>query len=329
VIGDRSRPPGLRAALLAASLALYAPALLAQGPGFAIGRFFTDTGRTTYRLGYSARLLGPLAAELYGTMLQGRLGIGNFWGAGVDLSLFRGGKPGWYLVGGVSGGVTSHYSHDLWSSWSAGGGYELLPFGWLSIAGEGRWRVLNPGHHDGAELSLRIGLNLQPGPDSRKAASAPPAPGVVPDRPTTLAMAARAGVPADRAATLASVVETATGAMGTPYQWGGSGADGQGFDCSGLIRYAYGHEGIELPRTSAEQARVGRAVDRSIDALVPGDILTFSSRKGSVTHVGLYVGDGRFIHSANGGVQISVLSADDIYGKWWWKRWVGVRRVIE
>jgi cell wall-associated NlpC family hydrolase len=48
-----------------------------------------------------------------------------------------------------------------------------------------------------------------------------------------------------------------------------------------------------------------------------------------VSHVGLYIGDGRFIHSASRGVQISVLSDDDPYGRWWFKRWVGARRIIE
>jgi cell wall-associated NlpC family hydrolase len=68
-------------------------------------------------------------------------------------------------------------------------------------------------------------------------------------------------------------------------------------------------------------------VDKQLDALLPGDILTFSNNGGRVTHVGLYLGDGRFIHSASDGVQISLLSPDDVYGRWWWRRWVGARRV--
>jgi cell wall-associated NlpC family hydrolase len=115
--------------------------------------------------------------------------------------------------------------------------------------------------------------------------------------------------------------------MGTPYKWGGEG--GNGFDCSGLIQYAYGSQGIVLPRRSTDQAREGVAVDRSLDAVLPGDILTFSnSGNGDVSHVGLYVGNGQFIHSASAGVQISRLSPDDTYGKWWWQRWVGARRIV-
>ncbi len=68
---------------------------------------------------------------------------------------------------------------------------------------------------------------------------------------------------------------------------------------------------------------------KNVASLVPGDLLTFSNRGGPVTHVGLYIGQRRFIHSATRGVQVSVLSGDDPYGRWWYVRWVGVRRIVE
>lgn len=125
-----------------------------------------------------------------------------------------------------------------------------------------------------------------------------------------------------------SIVATATEAMGRPYTYGGTGADGGGFDCSGLIQHAYGEHGIALPRRSTDQAREGRKIDRQLKLLATADILTFSNRGGRVTHVGLYIGGGRFIHSATRGVQVSTLSADDPYGRWWYQRWVGVRRIV-
>jgi cell wall-associated NlpC family hydrolase len=125
-----------------------------------------------------------------------------------------------------------------------------------------------------------------------------------------------------------SIIATATEAMGRPYAFGGTGADGEGFDCSGLIQYAYGKHGITLPRRSTDQAREGRKIDRELKRLAAADILTFSNRGGQVTHVGLYMGAGRFIHSASSGVQVSTLSAEDPYGRWWYKRWVGVRRIV-
>jgi cell wall-associated NlpC family hydrolase len=127
----------------------------------------------------------------------------------------------------------------------------------------------------------------------------------------------------------AEVVRTAREAMGARYQLGGTGRDGGGFDCSGLIQRAYASVGVALPRRSLDQARQGRAVAREPDGLQPGDILTFANRGRKVTHVGMYVGEGRFIHSASGGVRLSALSRDDPDGRWWWRRWVGVRRILE
>ena len=134
------------------------------------------------------------------------------------------------------------------------------------------------------------------------------------------------GVTSDAASVLASVVQTALDVMGMPYRWGEEGADG--FDCSGLIHYAFGQHGITLPRRSADQARAGREVGRDLATLRAGDVLTFATTGQGVSHVGLYLGDGRFIHSASAGVQISLLSADDVSGRWWFQRWVGARRMV-
>jgi cell wall-associated NlpC family hydrolase len=122
-----------------------------------------------------------------------------------------------------------------------------------------------------------------------------------------------------------TAVSTAVAAMGTPYLWGGSNENG--FDCSGLIQYAYLQAGITLPRRSVDQAKAGQLIPREIGQLEPGDILTFSRDPGGpVTHVGLYVGERRFIHSSSTGVRISLLSENDANGRHWLDRWVGVRR---
>jgi cell wall-associated NlpC family hydrolase len=125
----------------------------------------------------------------------------------------------------------------------------------------------------------------------------------------------------------ADVVQTALESLGTPYLWGGS-AD-NGFDCSGLIQYAYGQHGIRLPRRSRDQAGAGAEVPPVIEALRPGDILLFAAQPGAgVTHVGMYVGELKFIHSSSRGVTLSRLSPDDPEGSYWLDRWVGARRVI-
>src|SRR5207237_9068823 len=112
------------------------------------------------------------------------------------------------------------------------------------------------------------------------------------------------------------IVQTALESLGTPYIWGGT-AD-NGFDCSGLVQYAYGQHGIRLPRMSRDQAHAGAEVATVVDALRPGDILLFSARPGSgVTHVGLYVGEGKFIHSSTRGVKLSRLDVRDPEGAYW------------
>jgi cell wall-associated NlpC family hydrolase len=300
----------------------------AQGAGVEVGRYFEGADWTTFRAGLERPLLGPLSVTLYGTHLRAASDSGErLWGVGGDLALFRDAGQGPYVVGGVGGGFATQSAKTLWGSWSAGVGFQVVPFPVLSLAAEARWRELTPGARSGVEVSLRLGAvfgrrNSPPAPDAETAParySGATAPAAVP-----LATAGRFST----AATLAdSVVESAAAEMGTAYRLGG--ATSEGFDCSGLIQYAYAQHGIALPRTSAEQAGVGSAVARRIEALRPGDILTFSNSGGPVTHVGLYVGDGRFVHSATRGVQLSALSPDDPYGKWWWARWVGARRVVD
>ena len=121
----------------------------------------------------------------------------------------------------------------------------------------------------------------------------------------------------------ASVVELALASIGTPYRWGGTGANG--FDCSGLIQFAYGEHGVRLPRVSREQIRMGSSVEPLPSHLRPADILGFSrNHGGDISHVGLYVGRGEFIHSSSTGVRVSKLS-----NPYWQVRLVAVRRVLD
>jgi len=334
--------------MLAGAVLAAAPvALEAQGAGVEVGRYFQGADWTIFRVGIERPLLGPLAIGLYGTHLRAASDTGErLWGAGADLSLFRERRQGPYVVGGLGGGFATQSAHDFWGSWSAGVGYQLVPLSFLALSAEARWRELTPGARDGLEVSLRLGGLFGGGPRRTEPGgpSVPAGPAVGPVRSRvmeesgapaedTVALPAGAPVPlatAGRlsdAATLAdSVVGTAAAVMGTAYRLGGTTTGG--FDCSGLIQYAYGRYGVVLPRTSAEQARIGEQVSRRLTDLRPGDILTFSNSGGRVTHVGLYVGDGHFIHSATAGVQLSLLSPDDPYGKWWWARWLGARRVV-
>ncbi len=321
-----------RVVLFVLLAALAGPRHLAgQGVIVEVGRMFSSPDWTTYRVGFTQPLAGALGYTLYGVH-AGEAGSGGrgLWGPGADLTVFRGGVPGPYLAAGLSGGLATGDGNQFWGSWSAGMGYELRPAGPFSLGAEGRWRELEyASGRGGVEIALRIGVEFGGGRSAPVPTRPAPAPTAGSSAPIPLRTTVeRSGVPAERAGTVTSVLETALEAMGTPYKWGGSGEADGGFDCSGLIQYAYGQHGIALPRRSADQAGQGSRVDKRLDALRPGDILTFSNGGGRVTHVGLYLGDGRFIHSANDGVQVSLLSADDPYGRWWWRRWVGARRVV-
>jgi hypothetical protein len=322
--------------MLAPALALcFWPAakLQAQQAEASIGRFFDSTGWTAYRLGFSRPLGSVFRLQLHGDVLRRVGGVGALGGLGTDLTAFRSGGDGPYLVAGLSGGLGSETSNSLsrlWGSWSAGAGYDLFPVSFMSIGAEGRWRELSLSGRQGMQVALGVAVHVGRG-------STPPERGRPRDQsvgpvplPETVTSSAQgdAGARATPSTLADSIIATATEAMGRPYTFGGTGAGGEGFDCSGLIQYAYGKHGIALPRRSTDQAREGRKVDREVKRLAAADILTFSNRGGQVTHVGLYLGGGRFIHSASRGVQVSTLSAEDPYGRWWYKRWVGVRRIV-
>jgi cell wall-associated NlpC family hydrolase len=299
-----------------------------------IGRFYDSPGWTAYRVGFTRPLGGIFAAQVHGDYLQRISDAGGFAGIGADLTAFRTGREGPYLVAGLSGGLgsdsTSSYS-TAWGSWSAGAGYDLFPASFLSVGAEGRWRELSVGRRSGFELAVGLGLHIGRGsgpPQRRPATAQPPSPSLLADPTPSSSPSSPMASTGEPAGLADSIIATATEAMGRPYEFGGTGAGEDGFDCSGLIQYAYGKHGIQLPRRSVEQAREGRKVERKLNLLAPADILAFSNRGGPVTHVGMYIGDGRFIHSATRGVQVSVLSAEDPYGRWWYKRWVGVRRVV-
>jgi cell wall-associated NlpC family hydrolase len=299
-----------------------------------VGRWYDSAAWTAYRVGFTRPLGGILAAQVHGDYLQRVGGDGGFAGVGTDLTAFRTGGEGPYLVAGVSGGLGSDSSTNfstLWGSWSAGAGYDVFPVSFLSVGVEGRWREMTAAGRSGFELVAGFGIHTgrkSSVPERRPPSVPAGGPVLVPASGGTSDLVA-SGLSPEKPNSLAdSIVATATDAMGRPYEYGGTGEDGEGFDCSGLIQYAYGKHGIELPRRSVDQAREGRKIDRNTRALAPADILTFSNHGGQVTHVGLYIGNGRFIHSATRGVQVSALSPDDPYGRWWYKRWVGVRRVV-
>lgn len=119
-----------------------------------------------------------------------------------------------------------------------------------------------------------------------------------------------------------SIVRTASRLRGVRYRWGGSSRSG--FDCSGFTRYVFRHKaGIELPHSASAQFRMGTRVPRS--QLKPGDLVFFQTYRRGPSHVGIYVGDGKFIHASSAGRRVRVDSLDDSYYR---RRYLGARRIV-
>jgi lipoprotein Spr len=95
-----------------------------------------------------------------------------------------------------------------------------------------------------------------------------------------------------------SVVAIARAQVGRKYRTGGTTPE-RGFDCSGLVKYVLDALKVQVPRTSSEQSRIGAAVPRDTTQLRPGDLLLFGKPKAGVSHVGIYIGNGRYIHASS------------------------------
>lgn len=118
------------------------------------------------------------------------------------------------------------------------------------------------------------------------------------------------------------LVMSAMGFLGVPYRYGGDSAD-TGFDCSGLVRTVYEKTvGKVLPRRADQQAEATEAIDHT--DLKPGDLVFFNTMKRAFSHVGIYVGEGKFIHAPRAGGAVRV---EDMRIAYWRTRFNGARRV--
>ena len=123
-----------------------------------------------------------------------------------------------------------------------------------------------------------------------------------------------------------SLVTIARSQVGTRYVRGGQSPE-RGFDCSGLIRYVMAGLHVRLPRTAAEQALAGLEVSRDTSRLRPGDLLTFGKGRRGVSHIGIYVGNGRYVHASSVAGRV-IESNLDRPASPLIKKWHGARRVV-
>lgn len=138
----------------------------------------------------------------------------------------------------------------------------------------------------------------------------------------------QAGVPLPMptSRTAAAVIPTAERYIGVKYTWGGT-SPRTGFDCSGYVQYVFAKHGVRLPRTSRGQAHAGDRVPLSFDALRTGDLIMFASRGKPISHVAIYAGNRRILHSSKSGSGVRYDNLMTNRGAWYRENAVVARRV--
>lgn len=212
--------------------------------------------------------------------------------------------------------------------WTYGAGAAVPLTRWLAVDLEARRRLPHesdparrPAGVDGG-WDARAGLALRFG----GARSPAPRPAPSPGRPGTIYMGA-ATRDASAAAVASSAVRTAERFVGTPYVWGGN-SPGEGFDCSGFVRYVFAEQGIQLPRVARDQASAGKPIPPRVENLAPGDLMFYADRNGVIDHVAIYAGDGRIIHASSSGRGVTWDDLNTPRGRYYATRMVEARRVI-
>ena len=172
------------------------------------------------------------------------------------------------------------------------------------------------------DATLRIGQPLQvPAPavpePSESAAAPEPTESAAP--PESAALRPRAALPSRGAKWASTIVSLSTRYLGVRYRWGG--ATPAGFDCSGFMNFVFERTGVDLPRTTYAMFETGVEVPR--DQLQAGDIVFFQTVQPGPSHAGIYLGDGRFIHSSSGAGRVTISPMDHRY---YAPRYLGARR---
>jgi cell wall-associated NlpC family hydrolase/LysM repeat protein len=171
-----------------------------------------------------------------------------------------------------------------------------------------------------------VASNARPATTQRERTESRPATSTrIPRSSNTRLTSARPGAPtlvARNSGGNSRLLDTAKDQLGIRYRWGGTSRGG--FDCSGFVQYVYKKNGVSLPRTSREMASAGRAISR--DNLKKGDLILFATRGGrGVSHVGMYIGSGKFIHASSGGGRVRT---DSLSSSYYSRRIVTTRRVV-
>ena len=333
---------------LAAVPALLVPAVILSVAKDAAAQGTTSIGPyAAYPLG-AAPSGGPtgLVVGLQGTMSSGAVGVRLGGGtslereSGVDASSMHaagwtadgdllvmpqalGGRraAGTPMVYGLAGiGASNGGDGASATTWSYGAGL-LVPLGTLELSAESRTRTpLSSGSGSTRWSEMRVGVALRFGGAGRPRTGG-----------REVAMPAPTGGRGSGGGTVGSasaarVLSSAERYLGVPYKWGGTSPT-TGFDCSGYVQYVYAGNGVELPRTSRQQAQVGLALPASWERVAAGDLVMFAEPGEPISHVAIYAGGRRIIHASSSGGGVRYDDLDTRRGQWYLQRMVAARRV--
>ena len=257
----------------------------------------------------------------------------------VNAGLGEGFMPYTFVGLGMESSAQPVQFTDAIRTWSYGGGLQLGLGSLLSVNGEARWRrlaaIATPADSQfvrGIEYRVGIGFHFG-GARSRSSAyprrtsSIPPS-APRPSRTSPASRPSRTTWPVSTSSASGAarrVVPTAEQYIGVPYRYGGT-SPRTGFDCSGFVQYVYGIQGVDLPRTSRQMAGSGIAVEPSTRAMAVGDLMLFT-QGGRISHVAIYAGNGRFIHSSSSGNGVRYDDLGTRRGRWFADHLVAARRV--
>lgn len=257
------------------------------------------------------------------------------WSGDVDLIVADNAFGLGQLFGGILhpyglAGIGAHSAagsptfSDAVQTWSYGGGVVIPLWSSVSLLGELRNRTaIGTSTFNVSDFvngpEYRIGMDLRLGGGSRRSS------------PASRGSSSRGG--SASSGTVWPTGSTASGAarrvvpegeqyLGVPYVWGGSTP--KGFDCSGFVQYVYRHEGVSLPRTSRQMVGSGFGVDRQ--SMAVGDLMLFADN-GPISHVAIYAGNGRIIHSSSSGNGVRYDNLSSQRGAWFSRNLVAIRRV--
>lgn len=171
----------------------------------------------------------------------------------------------------------------------------------------------------GAAIALVAAFSLVASPLARADDALPSAP----TAPLPAVVSGAANVATDAWQAAQDLTARALGLLGIRYKWGGTTPQ-SGLDCSGLVQFVFQEvTGVTLPRSARELSRIGDKV--ALTELKPGDLVFFNTRRFAYSHVGIYLGDNRFIHAPRRGREVEVATID---GAYWAKHFDGARRLM-